>query len=153
MSGLGIAIAVHLLAIVWWIGGLAFVTAVFLPAIRHDFGNDPQAIFHSIENRFAPQARIALFLVGLSGLYLLWKLHAWSWLADMKFWWLDAMILYWILFVVLLFVLEPAGVLKRAMHTGSDKSAVWKRMQYFHVVMLIIAFVIIAGASAGSHGF
>lgn len=153
MIGPSIAIAVHLLAIVWWIGGLAFVTSVFLPAIRHDFDNDSQAVFHSIEKRFAPQARIAVILVGLSGLYLLWELHAWSWLAEIKFWWLDAMILYWILFVVLLFVLEPVGILKHAMHASGDKSAVWKRMQYFHVVMLIIALVIIAGASAGSHGF
>jgi len=153
MTGLGIAIVVHVLAVVWWIGGLAFVTTVFLPAIRHGLGNDPHVAFYKIESRFAPQARIAVILVGVSGLYLLWRLNAWYWLAHIAFWWLDAMILYWVLFALLLFVLEPAGVLKRAMRGAADEAGVWRRMQSLHALMLVIALVIIAGAAVGSHGF
>jgi len=153
MTGLGIVIAVHVLAVLWWIGGLAFVTTVFLPAVRHGMGNDPRAAFHEIENRFAPQARMAVILVGISGLYLLWRLDAWYWLVHLAFWWLDAMILYWVLFAVLLFVLEPIGILKRTMRGASDEAGVWRRMQRFHTFMLLIALVIIAGAVAGSHGF
>jgi len=153
MTGLGIAIAVHVLAVMWWIGGLAFVTVIILPAVRHGLGNDPRAAFHQIESRFAPQARIAVILVGLSGLYLLWRLDAWYWLAHIAFWWLDAMILYWALFALLLFVLEPAGVLERPMRDAADEAGVWRRMQRFHAFMLVIALAIIAGAAAGSHGF
>ncbi len=153
MSGLGIAIVIHVLAVVWWIGGLAFVTAVFLPAVRHGLGSDPRAAFYQIENRFAPQARIAVLLIGASGLYMLWRLHAWNWLAQASFWWLDAMILYWLLFVLLLFVLEPAGLLKRAIHGAADEAGMWRRMQRFHLLMLVIALIIIGAAAAGTHGF
>lgn len=153
MSGLGIAIAIHILAVVWWIGGLAFVTTVFLPAVRHGLGSDPRAAFHQIENRFAPQARMAVILAGLSGVYLLWRLNAWQWLAQVAFWWLDAMILYWLLFALLLFVLEPVGVLKRAMRGAADEAGMWRRMQRFHALMLAIALIIIGAAAAGTHGF
>jgi hypothetical protein len=78
---------------------------------------------------------------------------AWRWLARAAFWWLDAMILYWLLFALLLFVLEPIGVLKRAMRGAGDEAGVWRRMQRFHALMLVIALLIIAGAVAGSHGY
>ncbi|MGH8505427.1 MAG: hypothetical protein ACRETM_05605 [Stenotrophobium sp.] len=153
MSNLGIAIAVHLLSVVWWIGGLAFVTAVFLPAVRGGLGGDARQNFHRIEKRFAPQARIAVLLTGASGGYMLWRLHAWAWLCQPAFWWLDAMIVYWLLFMLLLFVLEPAGVLRHMMTGADDPEHGWRRMHYFHVLMLLVALVIVAGAAAGSHGF
>lgn len=150
MSDLGLALAVHLLAVVWWIGGLAFITAVFLPTMRRVLGADPQAAFCAIEGRFAPQARAAVLLAGLSGGYLLWRLQAWRWLAEPGFWWLDAMLLYWLLFVLLLFVLEPLGVLRRR---RADAAGGWRRLQGLHALLLALAFIIIAGAAAGSHGF
>jgi uncharacterized membrane protein len=153
MSGLSIAIAIHLLSVVWWIGGLAFVTAVFLPAVRGGLGGDARQSFQQIEKRFAPQARIAVLLTGASGAFMLWRLHTWAWLSQPAFWWLDAMIAYWLLFMVLLFVLEPAGVLKRMMAGASDPAQGWRRMHYFHMVMLLIALAIVAAAAAGSHGF
>jgi len=51
------------------------------------------------------------------------------------------------------FVLEPTGVLERAMHGATDEAGVWRRIQHFHALMLGIALIIIAGAVAGSHGF
>ena len=153
MSDLGIAIAIHLLAVLWWIGGLAFVATVFLPTVRAGFGGDPLQSFQQIERRFAPQARVAVLLTGASGGYLLWRLHAWQWLGSAAFWWLDAMIVFWALFMALLFVLEPAGVLRHMMSIAKNPAQGWRRMHLFHVLMLLIALVIIAGAAAGSHGF
>ncbi|MGH8270066.1 MAG: hypothetical protein ACRES1_08355, partial [Steroidobacteraceae bacterium] len=102
MTVLGAAIVIHVLSVVWWIGGLAFVTAVVLPALRSGHAGDARAIFDLIESRFAPQARIAVLLVGLSGLYMLLRLDLWSWFAQPRFWWLDAMVLFWLLFFALL---------------------------------------------------
>ncbi|HEX5340553.1 MAG TPA: hypothetical protein VFX47_06695 [Gammaproteobacteria bacterium] len=68
MSDLGIAIAV-----VWWIGGIAFAATVFLPALRAGETGMPAPAFHAIECRFAPQACIAVILTGLSGGYWLWR--------------------------------------------------------------------------------
>lgn len=152
MTVLGAAIVIHVLAVVWWIGGLAFVTAVILPALRSGRAGDARSIFQLIESRFAPQARIAVLLVGVSGLYMSFRLDLWSSFAQLRFWWLDAMVLFWLLFFLLLFIIEPAGLLERlARHSGDERR--WERMQRMHLVLLLIALAIIAGAVAGSHGF
>ena len=153
MTLLGIAIAVHLLAILWWIGGVAFVTLVFIPALRADDTRDRHELLQTIEHRFAPQARIAIVLVGLSGGYLLWKLGAWRWLSLAQFWWLSAMIAYWLLFVVILFIIEPLGLMQRAAFAGHDPAAGWRRFHAVHALLLVLALIIIAAAVAGSHGF
>lgn len=67
MTALAAALVIHVLSVVWWIGGLAFVTAVILPALRSGRAGDAHAIFELIESRFAPQARIAVLPAGLLG--------------------------------------------------------------------------------------
>ena len=153
MTLLSLAIVVHVLSVVWWIGGLAFVTAVILPALRAGRIPDPRGAFEGIENRFAPQARAAVILVGLSGLYLLIRLHLWTVFSELRFWWLDAMVLFWVLFFLLLFVLEPTGFLKRVMRGSPDRTSSWVRMERLHRMLLAVALIIIAGAVSGSHGF
>ena len=153
MTLLTLAIVVHVLSVVWWIGGLAFVTAVILPALRAGRITDARAAFESIEGRFAPQARAAVILVGLSGLYLLFRLDLWTAFSELRFWWLDAMVLFWVLFSLLLFVVEPTGLLKRVMRVSPDRAVSWIRMERLHRVLLAVALIIIAGAVSGSHGF
>ncbi|HET7921894.1 MAG TPA: hypothetical protein VFM15_03985 [Gammaproteobacteria bacterium] len=153
MSDLGIAIAVHVLSVVWWIGGIAFVACVFLPALRAGAVGDPAAAFRAIESRFAPQARIAVILVGLSGGYLLWRLELWRHLHHAAWWWLDAMMLYWLLFVMFLFVLAPLGLLRHIMRGAHPDERGWRRLQRSHTLLLSIGLVIIAAAAAGGRGF
>jgi uncharacterized membrane protein len=51
---IAIARALHVLSIVLWIGGVAFVTTVLIPAIRRlRAPNDRLALFDAIERRFA----------------------------------------------------------------------------------------------------
>lgn len=150
---LGIAIAIHLLSVVWWIGGLAFVTAVALPGLRTAADETERSTaFRRLEQRFGPQVRLAAILTGVSGGYLLWRLGYWRFLDRAAFWWLDAMMGYWVAFMLLLFVLEPSGVLARV-RRGVTPDRAWQRLHRLHAVLLVAALVIIAGAAAGSHGF
>ena len=153
MTSLGVAIAIHVLSVIWWIGGLAFVTAVILPGLRSGQLGDTRAAFKVIESRFEPQVRIAVLLAGLSGLYLLFRLDLEGAFRQPRFWWLDAMVLFWILFVLLLFVVSPARLLERAGRKGGGDSRVWRRMHRLHLLLLVIALIIIGGAVAGSRGF
>lgn len=149
-----IAISLHVLGVVWWIGGLAFVCAVLLPDIRRDPAHALER-FRAIEGRFAPQVRVALLIVGASGGWMLYRLQLWRALDQPHFWWLDAMLGLWALFVLMLFVLGPSGVLKRVMSgpAGRDISRRFARMHYLHWLLLIVALIVVAGAVAGSHGF
>lgn len=153
MTDMGIAIGLHLLGVLWWIGGLTFVTCVFLPLARTGKLGDIQAAFHLIESRFAPQVKTALLLVGASGLYMVWRQQAWGWFADPHRWWLTAMLLYWSWFALMLFVLGPSGVLKRMMKgAGGDQATAWRRLHLIHGVLLAIGLVIVFGA-AGRYFF
>ncbi|HLQ85989.1 MAG TPA: hypothetical protein VK110_07525 [Salinisphaeraceae bacterium] len=151
---MAVAISLHILGVVWWIGGLAFVSTILLPELRRD----PESAlprFRAFEHRFAPQVRIALLLVGGSGGWLLYRLGLWRVLDSPRLWWLHAMIALWTLFMLMLFVLGPSGVLKRIMSGSLDSNIASRlaRMHYLHVALLIIALIIIAGAVIGNHGY
>lgn len=152
---LGAAIVVHVLSLIWWIGGLAFLTAVEFPALRYLPDESERAEhFRRIEAASRPQVRIALVLSGLSGIALLWGLNAWKWLEQVRFWWLDAMIIYWLVFALLLFVLEPTVMLERLTSNGRGGSVRARRhLHQLHMVLLVVAFIIIAVAAACSRGF
>lgn len=153
MLDLRIALAIHVISVIWWIGGLAMVTTVLLPGLRRGFHPDPGSALAYIEQHFAPQARIAVLLVGGTGVYMLSRLHAWRWLELSQFWWLDAMLGYWFLFALMLFVLEPLGLHRWMKREATVNGNRLHRMQRVHALMLILGIVIVLGAVIGNHGF
>ena len=67
-----IARALHVLAIVMWVGGVGFVTTVLIPALRRRFPPDQQyTLFEAVEHRFAAQARFWVLLALASAGWLL----------------------------------------------------------------------------------
>lgn len=153
MLDLRIALAIHVISVIWWIGGLAMVTTVLLPGLRQGFHPDPGSALTYIERHFAPQARVAVLLVGITGVYMLSRLHAWSWLGSGRFWWLDAMLGYWFLFALMLFVLEPLGAHRWMKRETAVDGTRLRRMQRVHAFMLLSGIVIVLGAVMGNHGF
>lgn len=150
-----IARIVHVLAVVLWIGGVGFVTTVLFPAVRR--AEPPEArlkAFARFEGPFSWQARISVGLAGLSGLYMTWRLDAWSRFSDPAYWWMDAMVLLWLVFAAMLYVAEPFVVhrkLERAIAEGRS-AAVFDRMQRFHQIMLALSLITVLGAVGGAHG-
>lgn len=147
--------ALHVVAVVLWIGGVAFVTTVLLPAIKRVAEpGERLALFERIERRFAWQARGTTILAGATGFLLLDALDGWGRYAEAGFWWLHAMTFVWVLFTVMLFVLEPL-VLDRWFRARAavDAESTFAWVQRMHVVLLTLAVVTVLGAVAGSHGF
>ena len=103
-----LARALHVLFVAHWIGGVSFVTLVALPLARA--ASDARkgwALFESIENRFSAQVRWTIPLAGATGLWMTWRLELWARFSDPSFWWMDAMVLVWALFMIAVFVIEP----------------------------------------------
>jgi uncharacterized membrane protein len=149
-----IARVVHVLAVVLWIGGVGMVTTVLLPAIRR---TRPAAqrfeAFHALEQRFAGQARVTTLLAGASGFYMLWRLDAWSWFRFSGFWWLHAMVLVWLLFTLMLFVIEPLFLERLlARRAALAPEATYRVLEWLHRVLLALSLLTVAGAVAGSQG-
>lgn len=154
MNDIAIAVAVHVLAIVWWIGGVAMVTTVLLPAARRlDDAAAGIAMFQRIEERFAWHARVATLLAAASGFYMVAVLRLWPYFSTPSYWWLDAMVFVWALFTVVLFVAEPLfGHRWLERQAAIAPARTLALLQRLHWVALAISAVTILGAAAGSHG-
>lgn len=153
MDDLTLARALHVLAIVHWIGGVTLVTLVILPAIcRLREPAERLDVFEAIEGRFSGQARISTQIAGLSGLYMTWRLSAWDRFLDPAFWWMHAMVAIWAIFTFVLFVAEPL-FLHRWFHerAAADPQGTFRLVTRFHWVLLTLSLATIAGAVLGAH--
>jgi uncharacterized membrane protein len=166
MDGLIVARVVHVLGVVLWIGGVAFVTTVLFPAAkRMKTPAERIAFFESVERRFALQARITTLVTGASGLYLVRELDLWQRFAHVEYWWMHAMVAVWALFTLMLFLIEPLARRKSSTrltnndvagsgdsHSTASEHA-FARIVRLHWILLGASLVTIAGAVAGSHGY
>ena len=146
---------VHILGIVLWIGGVAFVTTVLIPSIRRNRSHENRLeLFESLEGRFGFQAKITTLITGLSGVYMLEVMDAWTRYLSPQFWWLHLMTLVWIIFTLVLFVLEPF-VLHKWFHRQAirDSDKAFSVLQKLHIVLLGLSLLAIVGAMAGAHGY
>jgi uncharacterized membrane protein len=148
-----VARAIHIVAVIVWIGGVWMVTTVLLPGMRRRPPEQWLREFEAIERRFAPQARIAIVLVLLSGLYMLYAYDLWGRFAHAEFWWMHLMVGVWTLFALILFVLEPlvVGRIVRR-RAATEPQAVLARLLWMHRVLLVLALAATVGAVGGAHG-
>lgn len=155
MDGVVAARALHVLAVVLWIGGVSLVTTVVLPAVRRrELGADAFAAFQAIERRFVLQARAAILIVGATGFYMMAQDDLWYRFGEAEFWWMHAMVGLWLIFSIGLFVAEPL-LLHRHLHrlatTRPDRFFAW--LQGTHWVLLVLSLATIFSALAGSRGW
>lgn len=155
MDHLTVARALHVLAVLHWIGGVAFVTLVLLPHVTRELPpHERLDVFEQIEGRFANQARISTLIAGAAGFYLTHALHAWDrFLHPFEFWWMHAMLLVWALFTAMLFVAEPLFLHRWLRHRAAhDPDGTFRLVQRMHWVLLSASLLTIAGAMLGAHG-
>ncbi len=154
MNDYVLARALHVVGVVLWIGGVAMVTTVIMPAVRHIASPEERAaLFETLEGRFAKQARWFTLLTGATGFYMLYLLEGWSLLLRPSHWWLVSMIVVWALFTLMLFVLEPLFL-----HAWFERNArlepekTFSLMHRLHWVLLVISLITVLGGVAGAHG-
>lgn len=154
MDDFVLARVVHVVSVVLWIGGVAFVTLVLLPGLKRlQPANQRIAMFQRLEGSFAWQARLTTLLTGASGFYMLYVLDAWDRFTNPGFWWLHAMTALWLIFTLMLFVLEPLVLHKwfeRRAHSQPENTLAL--IQRLHWGLLTASLITVAGAVAGVHG-
>lgn len=153
IDDLAIARAVHVVSVAHWIGGVFFVTLVLLPGLRRIEAERRVALFDTIERGFAGQARISTLLAGLTGFYMLARTDSWFMLVSPRSWWIPGMLALWIVFTLMLFVLEPL-VLHRWFdeRAARDPEGTFALVLRLHRVLSTIAAVVLVGGVAGIHG-
>ena len=154
MNDFAVARALHVLAVVLWIGGVAFVTTVLLPAVRRaQTAPDRLPLFDRIERRFAGQARFTTVLAGATGFWMTQRYGLWPRFADPGFWWMHLMVAVWAIFTLMLFVLEPL-VLHRLLErrNARDPEGAFALVQRLHWMLLALSLIAVLGAVLGAHG-
>lgn len=146
--------SVHVLAVVVWIGGVAFITTVLLPALNNMTDKTQRvSLFEQLEHKFAWHAKLATLVTGISGYYMLDFLNAWQRYQDLSFWWLHLMTFVWFIFSLVLFILEPLFLHRWFIEQAEkDCDKTFALLQRMHYLLLSLSLLAVFGAVSGSHG-
>ncbi len=145
-----IARSLHVIAIVFWIGGVAFVTSVLIPAIRRTQSPENRLnLFELLEGRFSFQAKLTTLVTGISGFYMVSVMDLWSSMSG----WIHLMIFIWFIFSLVLFVFEPL-FLHKWFHKQAQKNSdrTFFVLHVMHLVLLLLSIAAVFGGVAGVHG-
>jgi len=143
----------HVIGVVLWIGGVAFITTVLLPTLRSmPEAEKSMALFGAVEGRFKLQAKIVTLVTGLSGMFMLTWMHAWDRYLDPAFWWVHLMTFIWLVFTLVLFVIEPFFLSRKLRDRASQNPGNTFRLIHRMLwILLTLSLIAILGAVAGVH--
>ncbi len=141
-----IALIIHVLSVVVWIGGVAFVTMITFPMIQRGSSSLEQVMmFQGVEHRFSKIAKVMVIMAGLSGLYLIYEKYGFNFKNLSIGVWI--MIIVWAFYASLLFGLEKI-IFKKLFSVPAGEQADTKKifsiLQGFHWVVLALSFLAIA---------
>ncbi len=149
---------IHVLTVIIWIGGLAFVTIIIFPSLYKIEDILQKALsFQRVEHRFAKLARYYVAVVGISGLALAYLTGWHRILFTRQGLFLTIMFVMWVIWTVMLFGLEPFIIKKmlERMVKGAIPNAndIFKRLNAFHWVMLTLSLAAAASGILFAHGY
>ena len=146
--------ALHVIGVVLWIGGVAFVTTVLIPSLKNINGSTNKLeLFKQLEGKFSFQAKLATLVTGISGFFMIEVMNAWDRYQHLQYWWMHLMTLIWFIFTLVLFVLEPL-FLHQWFHeqTEKDSGKTFSLVHTMHKILLSLSLLAVLGAVAGAHG-
>ncbi|MBI4698065.1 MAG: hypothetical protein HY758_03940 [Nitrospirae bacterium] len=142
-----IALTVHIISIIIWIGGVSFVTMITFPMIQRSNSSLEQVMmFQGTEHRFGKIAKLMVILAGMSGLLLITEkgLSFGAWV----------MIAVWTFYASLLFGLEKI-IFKKIFTKPSgeelDTKKIFSILQAFHWVILALSYFAVAAGIWTAH--
>jgi len=145
--------AVHVIGVVVWIGGVAFVTMIVFPMLtRMEDSFEKVLFFQGIEHRFARIAKSSVAVVGLTGGWLLYITGEWRTLFSMVGIGPTLMIIVWSFY---LFVLLFEGRIFKMIFGGraqQDTEKVFSLLSRFHWVVLGLSLLAVGVGVWAGHG-
>ena len=130
-------ITIHVLGVVLWIGGVAFVTLIVFPLIIKMEGSLEQVLFFQrVEHQFAKIAKLCVLIVGLTGAWLLYLTGQWKQLFTLQGIGPTAMLFVWSFYVLVLFFERRLFQLIFSNQGQQDMKKVFYKLTVFHWVVL-----------------
>lgn len=150
---ISILTAVHVLGVVVWIGGVAFVTMIVFPMItRMENSLEKVIFFQGMEHRFAKIAKISVAVVGLTGGWLLYLTGEWRILFSMVGMGPTLMILVWTFYVLVLLFEGKLFKMIFGSRAQQDTDKVFSLLSRFHWVVLGLSLLAIGIGVWAGHG-
>lgn len=150
---------IHLLTVIIWIGGLAFVTTLVLPAaIKTEDPLQKVLQFQRIEHRFAPLARVYCAVTGITGFAMIFIMGWHKMIFTQEGAALLIMTAVWVFWAVMLFGLEPI-IIKRMLDRMAKKDpnldidSIFSKMNKLHWMMLFVSLVASGAGVVFAHGY
>lgn len=150
---LPLLVAIHVLAVVIWIGGVAFVTIIVFPMItRMEDSFEKMIFFQGIEHRFAKVAKISVAVVGITGIWMLQLTEEWKTLFSAAGIGPTLMVILWTLYVLLLLFEDRLFRVLFGGKAQQNTSKVFFRLSIFHWLVLGLSLLVIGVGVWTSHG-
>ncbi|MEK6759308.1 MAG: hypothetical protein AABY51_06010 [Deltaproteobacteria bacterium] len=149
---------VHLVTVVLWIGGLAFVTAFILPmVIKMPDALSKVLLFQRVEHRFAPVAKVFNIITGATGFVMVFVMGWQSLYFTKAGIALTFMTAVWLLWFIMLVGLEPIVIKKmldRMARDGAkmDIDGIFRKVNKLHWMLLMLSILAIIAGSIVAHG-
>jgi len=145
--------AIHVLGVVIWIGGVAFVTMIVFPMlIKMENSLEKVLFFQGIEHRFARIAKSSLAVVGLTGGGLLYENGEWRILFTMDGIGPTLMLVVWTFYLLVLLFEGKIFRMIFGGKAGQDTNKVFALLSGFHWVVLGLSLLAIGVGVWAGHG-
>jgi uncharacterized membrane protein len=141
-----ILLVIHVIGVIIWIGGVAFVTMVIFPMMYQTEGSLEKALlFQRVEHRFAGMVRWLIAIVGITGFWLLYVKYSLVILAQRQGIGILMMIFAWTLYTVIL--LSERKIFSKIFADPEkiDMNNALKIINGMHWVLLVISISAVAG--------
>ncbi len=143
---LTILLIIHVICVIIWIGGVAFVTTVIFPMVYRTEGSLEKALlFQGVEHRFAGMVKWLIAVVGVTGFWLLLVKYGLGILLQTRGIGIVIMLFAWALYTTVL--LSERKIFGRIFADPEkiDMNKALKMINVMHWFLLVISFSAVAG--------
>jgi uncharacterized membrane protein len=146
-------IALHVLTVVLWIGGVAFVTVIIFPLLlRMEDSFEKVLLFQRVENKFAKQARFYDWMAGISGAILLYLTGEYRDLFTLNGLGVTIMLIVWLVYTLVLTFEKRIFKVLFSQPDKLDTAKVFVRLNIFHWFVLGLSLAAVFIGVFSGHG-
>ncbi len=150
---LTILLIVHVIAVIIWIGGVAFVTLVIFPMMYRTEGSLQKALlFQGVEHRFAGLVKWLLGIVGATGIYMLYAEFGFGVLLEKRGLGILIMLVAWALYTTIILLERRIFGRIFADPEKIDMDRALRMINGMHWFLLTISFSAVAAGIWFAHG-
>ena len=145
-------IAIHVITVVLWIGGVGFVTIIIFPMLlKMEDSFEKVMMFQRVENKFAKQARIYAIITGLTGGLLLYMKKEYSLIFTRAGIGITLMLIAWLIYTFVLFFERNIFKTLFSQPEKLDTAKIFLRLNIFHWFLLGLSLLAVGAGIWTGH--